>query len=65
MEGRVRIAMEAHGRGRVFVDDNEIKHITAISFESRAGDLNIVTIELRSSNVEIEGVGLLKEVEPL
>jgi len=49
----VRIELEQHGRGRVFVDDIEISGVCALRFDTRARGLNELTITLTPNKVRI------------
>jgi hypothetical protein len=57
LEGRrVRIEMPQHGRGRVFVDDVEVKRVVSIKFEAMPLDVNRVTLTLIPEVVDITTV---------
>jgi hypothetical protein len=51
----VRIEMTGHGRGKVFLDDVEVKAVTAIDFSTQTGGLNELTLKLYVEGATITG----------
>lgn len=52
---KVRIEMQAHGRGTVFIDGQQVKNVRAIAFEAAVGCANILRLEVYAEEVEIVG----------
>lgn len=50
---RVTIVMTDHGKGRVWVDDVEIKNIRKIRFTSGSGERNELTLALLPTVVDV------------
>lgn len=51
----VEIMMTGHGRGTVKVGGTEIQNVRAIRFESSAGGVSLVTLEVIARTVRISG----------
>lgn len=49
----IRIELTGHGRGKVYVDDRELPHVSAILFEAAAEDANRAVITLLADRVDI------------
>ena len=62
MSKQVKIVMEAHGRGKVFVDGQQIKGIKQVSFKGAVDSANEVTLTFNSENVEVDGVVDVTEI---
>lgn len=61
---KVRIEMSSHGRGKVLIDDVEVKGVRKISFMAGVDETNIVTLELLAADVKIEGeADVIKQVD--
>jgi hypothetical protein len=55
MNQDVRVEMTGPGRGRVFVDGEELKGVVGVAFSARVGEMNRLTIDLLTMNMEISG----------
>lgn len=53
---RIRIEMTAHARGRVFIDEVELKNVVSIQFSAALMDVNLLRLELNPTHVEITGI---------
>lgn len=51
---KVRIVLDKHFHGKIWIDDKEIHDVRAIEFKSSVGDLNRVCLELIPACVELE-----------
>lgn len=54
MDHNLRIMMDAHGKGRVFIDGVEINCVKSVSFTTEAGGKNAAVITVGSATVEIQ-----------
>jgi hypothetical protein len=50
---KVAIHMHAHGLGKVELDGEELKGVTAIQFSTAVGELNRLTVDLLVEEVEL------------
>ena len=37
---KIKVVMEGHGRGKVWLDGNEIKNLRSVNIQCEAGDIN-------------------------
>lgn len=54
-DANVEIIMAGHGRGTVLINGKEVPAVRAIRFESHAGGVNVVTLEIFAAMVNITG----------
>jgi hypothetical protein len=50
---KVKIHMHAHGLGKVELDGEELKGVTAIQFSAATDELNMVTVDLLVEEIEL------------
>lgn len=62
-DSKVRIVLTGHGRGNVWVDGQEIQGIIRIFVQAGMGDKNLITLNVVSSNIEIEGLMEVKTTD--
>ncbi|MFA5662396.1 hypothetical protein [Castellaniella sp.] len=55
MSQTIKIEMETHGLGRVFVDDTELKGVVAARVRVGVGQTNQILLALRPESMEITG----------
>jgi len=51
----LRVVMEGHGRGTVFLDGNEVPRVRCVRIACEAGELNRVIIETSAEVIDFEG----------
>lgn len=51
----VKIVMEGHGRGKVFIDGEPISRVRSVNLSARVDEANVVTLELLPDKIEVEG----------
>lgn len=51
----VKIVMEGHGRGKVFIDGSPIPHVRGFYFSAAVNEANALTLELLPDKIEVEG----------
>lgn len=61
----VRIEMSAHGVGRVFVNDRELKGVVRVEFSAAHGQPNTCTLSLIPEKVTIQGPADIAQPEPI
>jgi hypothetical protein len=58
----VRIVMQSHGRGQVFVNGVELEDVAAVEFCTGVKGVNRVTVTLIPEEVEITGIADVTQV---
>lgn len=53
----IKVEMSEHGRGRVFIDGEEVEGVIALQFSTRANGKNVLLLELCADRLEISGPG--------
>jgi hypothetical protein len=56
MESSLRLVMDAHGKGKVFLDGKELPRVYSVKVECEVGCLNRVTIETSAELIEVDGL---------
>lgn len=51
----VKIVMEGHGRGKVFIDGEPLSGVRSIKLSAEVDTANVVTLELMPKKIEVEG----------
>lgn len=54
--GNVRIVMDQHGRGDVFIDGQKLNRCRSFSLSAEVGELNLLQLVLVPEKIEVEGV---------
>lgn len=56
-----KIVLSSHGRGEVWRNGEKVSGVRAVTVRAGVDELNIVTLELFATEVEIEGQAEFKE----
>lgn len=59
---KFRIVLTGHGRGEVWRNGEKVSGVRAVTVRGGVGELNVVTLELFASEVEVEGQAVFEEV---
>lgn len=55
MGNRVLIKMESHGRGSVWLDGKKLHGVTGFSLSAGVEKLNLLNLQMKVDDLEIEG----------
>lgn len=58
---KFKIVLTAHGVGEVWRNGEKVESVRAVSVRAGVGELNVVTLEMFASEVEVDCVAEIKD----